>query len=488
MSLQVLTAVVVVVLTIVVVTIVLTVAIVCFTACSRCGVGWPMLFHTVEVYCGETHGWQLLAHPEAIPLLPTKPGPWYESLMKECTQAVPGVDINVVQQLFGAVVELRGLTKKLETELVPQWMQLCVQLASCGCTAQSLCNIEVTDQRRCVLSFLIQCVAVGTLCQATSRTSIEAVNQSYNAVAATSAEFGVAELCADLGFSAEQSAAVAQQFPQRFPTSGHPWSVRGLKLKLETMHSQVHTKQQVTAVASAVAQSLAGDSTLHPDVLCNAIGVTDSSQLQQLKEHAVPDLNKLESRERIQLSGTRERIQQLLKDMLAPLTYCWFHVEFEDAFLNELCKSEYFIGKSVAPHMTIQVHTWDPRACIQLQLVPILERVFKPRYHNPKHYETLKPHYEHCLELGHLSAHQPHMVTPVRVVQLLQHTREIVPLLAEAVQHASVAPEIEDSAVAEFVQSQGADTAQTLVDNISQELDQIDQELTVLFNAATEQV
>ena len=61
-------------------------------------------------------------------------------------------------------------------------------------------------------------------------------------------------------------------------------------------------------------------------------------------------------------------------------------------------KPEYFIGKAVAPHMTQRVQLWDPAACIQLQLVPGLQRVFQPRLYHPTHYEELREPLQYCLE------------------------------------------------------------------------------------------
>ena len=66
-------------------------------------------------------------------------------------------------------------------------------------------------------------------------------------------------------------------------------------------------------------------------------------------------------------------------------------------------KPEYFIGKTVAPHMTQRVQSWDPAACIQLQLVPGLQRVFEPRLHDPADYGELREPLQYCLEVSHPS-------------------------------------------------------------------------------------
>jgi hypothetical protein len=81
-----------------------------------------------------------------------------------------------------------------------------------------------------------------------------------------------------------------------------------------------------------------------------------------------------------------------------------------------------------------------------------LKEAFTARLQLPEHYTQLREPLSYCLETRHLSAHQPHLVTVGRVLQLLAHSRSIVLVMQQAVLHAEPPPEEEDDAVAEFLQ------------------------------------
>ena len=429
--------------------------------------------HCIEIYTADELDWQLLDQAKPT-LLPAKVKPWFEEFTLDCLE-VSGVrvDVGVTIDLFQAIVELQGLTRpKSTTEQLPvQLVKLCIQLAQCGCTASVLYATQVTEQRRCVLSFLVQCIEIGALGSAgTERDAIKAIKQAYDQSKATGSEFGISALCAQLAV-----ADIGAEFPGvSFPSSGHPLRNHAVKARLLRLYNDAKSLQP----AQQIAALLSHHTPVSPTELAEALCVTNPVMLQQLLNRAVPDWHFMTNEEQDKIKGLLSRMQQRLKDVLAPLTYCWFHAEFGDGFLIELCQPEYFIGKSVAPHMTNRVQSWDPAACMQLQLSQKLHDVFKARFQSAEEYTTLRVPLSYALETRHLSAHQPHSVTVPRVLQLREHSYTIVVAMGRAAQHAETVPELiaaelEDAAVATFVQSHHTSTMSALAAKVARELDEM---------------
>jgi len=289
-------------------------------------------------------------------------------------------DVHVVTELFACVVDLRGLTGKgkssLEQSLVEQYVQLCMQLAQCNCSASALKDTKVTGQRRCVLSFVLQCVEIRALGGSADSSDFDKILKEFymESRASTASGYDVAMLCARLGVE-----DVGSEFPGiQFPFSGHPLhpKLKPLKERLSCLYSDVKSILPLQQMSTLLCHHAPVD----PVELLQALCITEVTLTQQLLTGGVPDLGLLSHDEQDKVAGLLKRMQQRLKDVLAPLTYCWFYAEFKEGFLHELANPEYFIGKTVVPHMTQRVRSWDPAACIQLLMVPSLERVFSLAY------------------------------------------------------------------------------------------------------------
>ena len=133
-------------------------------------------------------------------------------------------------------------------------------------------------------------------------------------------------------------------------------------------------------------------------------------------------------------------------------------------------------------HMTMRVTSWPPEVCLQLLLIASLKDMITSRLHCDEHYAELQPRLRYCLLTRHLQCHQSHMVTVSRVHKLLEHSTAIVQVVQQAIQHADIAPEVEDAAVAEFAQSYQASTMAELAAKVLHNIEEVKATMDLVLN------